>query len=1069
MSQRERSSRFSVYVPSPKVRLNMGPPIYKPEDGTAQFGYTGMSLQSDRHLFIDVNKVALYQSGSHSMWQVGGKWLQYSNANMVMASTASNTVAASAKVVIVAGAGHGQITALDHAQPHVTPRMVDYNNLDLHYRVEEVHNGIKQLMYGDDWQGAQQHPQADQLQEYEGYSDGGMLEALRSQFEDLGHSKLVAKSMLQPLEWEGNYVEMKNGFPPGGDSSVYPALKAFDPYPPAGFRNPGPAKIFGHFLQTVNFFHRFVDVLGKVGPALTDNFVIGRVQNLIAIWGHAQDGFQSALNVGDFARWDQSGGTTGLAFGDESGNVAARHTNAEAFGPSGATLVSRPEYYDLTGLSGDDLKLDVYDRKSGTKRVLTLSLADLPADPVELSIATGHQAVRVSVVDSSAVATFTLAGDTFAWDPTTGAPAPDGFDVDNGLFSRTDNSLFAASAGTNCSVTSVASGSISVDVDGATKTIDLAGLATAANRADFVAAALGSVAAASAGKVTITSAQLGEASKIWVPKTDTEADINAAKLWLGTSKRSNGIKAGSAAWLAAQFASLGMRFDAEAGAPEDNGSDVCTLTHKQTGEKAYIQVSGGPASRLFGEDPAIAQGKDGDWLKNLGDVRVLQYEIAKYPEDVRNMFRPVVEAFKDVMAVYDKIKAIIDELLSIAGLALGPPSSIGMFAGDGITLGTGGKLFAAADGITLIASPTGDPDERKFAMGPVEKWLVKAADWDPLKEYWKNRDAGHPFQVPKKDGHKSGGIRILSSADLFMATKTDLRLTALGTAAVEGAQVHVAAVVDARVASREGRLGLSGKWIAIGEEADDGKQKAAEWVRLNSKTKFEVKTLKAAQVMDNDVVHLGSRGAQAFEVKLDKPRLYISTKAGSEAAHLGTGDAAGLTAHGFKVEAAGDPIVAGKNQVEITAGATGIKVESGGVQVTGQFKVGPEFVVKSSGKLSPATVVASVLAQHPRGLQLPAEYAALMVEAKAIAAAVDTLMASLAAAEKARGAAFMPPARLAADELVNTLNESRTDMRADLADLDVERSRLIAEAQLYDVDDGALGRVEPDDSDVFFG
>ncbi|MCA9645303.1 MAG: hypothetical protein KC492_31645, partial [Myxococcales bacterium] len=286
MSERERSSRFSVYVPSPKVRLNMGLPIYKPEDGVGTFGYTGMSLQSDRHLFIDVNKVALYQSGSHSMWQVGGKWLQYSNANMVMACTASNTLAASAKVVIAAGAGHGQITALDHAQPHVTPRMVDYNNLDLHYRVEEAHNGVRELMYGkDDWKTARGDSQSDQLEAYKDGYGGGLLEDLRKQFEDLGHSPEEARACLQPLEWEGNYLEMKNGFPPGADSSVYPAFKAFDPYPAAGYRNPGPAKTFGYFLQTVNFFHRFVDVLGKVGPLITDNFIGSRIQNLLNVWG----------------------------------------------------------------------------------------------------------------------------------------------------------------------------------------------------------------------------------------------------------------------------------------------------------------------------------------------------------------------------------------------------------------------------------------------------------------------------------------------------------------------------------------------------------------------------------------------------------------------------------------------------------------------------------------------------------------------------------------------------------------------------------------------------------------
>jgi len=40
------STRFSIFVPSPKARINMGKP-----DLDAPFGYTGLSLQSDVHSF----------------------------------------------------------------------------------------------------------------------------------------------------------------------------------------------------------------------------------------------------------------------------------------------------------------------------------------------------------------------------------------------------------------------------------------------------------------------------------------------------------------------------------------------------------------------------------------------------------------------------------------------------------------------------------------------------------------------------------------------------------------------------------------------------------------------------------------------------------------------------------------------------------------------------------------------------------------------------------------------------------------------------------------------------------
>ncbi|MCA9633150.1 MAG: hypothetical protein KC766_36105 [Myxococcales bacterium] len=1073
MSERVRSSRFSVYVPNPKVRLNMGLPIYKPEDGAGTFGYTGMSLQSDRHLFIDVNKVALYQSGSHSMWQVGGKWLQYSNANMVMACTASNTLAASAKVVIAAGAGHGQITALDHAQPHVTPRMVDYNNLDLHYRVEEVHNGLKALMYGPNWQTSQKKSQTLQQTQFRDGYDGGLLEDFRQQFEDLGHGEQQARAMLQPLEWEGNYVEMKNGFPPGGDTSVFPAIKPFDPYPVAGFRNPGAAKTFGYFLQTVNFFHRFCDVLGKVGPAITDNFIGSRIQNLMAIWGNAQEGLNSAMNVGDFVRWDRSSGETGFSMADEAGNVAAR-PQAASFGSGGASLTSVPELYDLTGLSGDDAKIDVYDTKNGTKHTLTLTIDDTSAGSARLTPATDHAEVAVTVTTANSPASIQLGSETILYRDQGGGNfgwnEAQSFTRTGNHFKHNDGARFGVGTLSNCSVASVVSGTLKIEVDGTEKSIDLSTFANAADRASELASQIGSTAAASGNVVTLTSAIKGSGSTLKVPTDEGATEL--AKTWLGISSRieKHGTDKGTAAWLAGQLSSLGLKYSASAGSPEDLGSDVCTVTHNQSGSSAYLKITGGATSRLFGEDPAISEGKDEDFLKTFGDLRVLQFEIAKWPEDVRNLFRPVVEAFKDVMAVYDRIAGIIDEVLSLVGLKPGPPAVIGMFAGDGITLGTGGKLFAAGDGITLISSSAGDPDDRKFAMGPVEKWLLKAADWDPLQEYWKNRDAGHPFQVEKKLGHGSGGIRIVSGEDLFLASKQEMRLASLTDLRLDAPHMHFTSAADATLAVRDGGFTVHAKEITLGIEAKDAavKQEATEWLRLVTKEKVEIKSAKAAVVMDNDMIHLGGRGSQAFAGKLDKPRLKVSTKSGKESVAVGTGDMSGDVAYGLVVEADGNPFVMGKSELTLAAKTTGISLKSSGVEVTGQFKVGPEFVVKSSGKLSPQTVVASVLAQHPRALKLPAEYAAIMVQAKAQLVAITGVITNLELAEKSRRGAILPPARLAADKLIHMLQEQFMEMKAMLADLDGDRRRLIAEAQLYDLDDGALGRTEPDDTDVFY-
>ena len=95
----DREQRFEIFVPSPKARINMGKPNLTSND-EGPFGYTGLSLQSDVHLFIDANKHTLFQTGQNYCGQVGGKWLQYSNADMIMSSTASVNLSADKKIVI---------------------------------------------------------------------------------------------------------------------------------------------------------------------------------------------------------------------------------------------------------------------------------------------------------------------------------------------------------------------------------------------------------------------------------------------------------------------------------------------------------------------------------------------------------------------------------------------------------------------------------------------------------------------------------------------------------------------------------------------------------------------------------------------------------------------------------------------------------------------------------------------------------------------------------------------------------------------------------------------------------
>lgn len=138
----DTARRFEIFVPSPKARINMGS---RNATDTGPFGYSGLSLQSDVHLFIDANKHTLYQTGQNFCGQVGGKWWQFSNDPMFLSSTANMTVAADNKVIIASGAGQGQITALDHGE---NIRLVPYNELKLHYVVDTLQTGLFEFFHG---------------------------------------------------------------------------------------------------------------------------------------------------------------------------------------------------------------------------------------------------------------------------------------------------------------------------------------------------------------------------------------------------------------------------------------------------------------------------------------------------------------------------------------------------------------------------------------------------------------------------------------------------------------------------------------------------------------------------------------------------------------------------------------------------------------------------------------------------------------------------------------------------------------------------------------------------------
>ncbi len=138
-------TRYSIYVPKPLARINFGD--WQKRDGanfSPKFGYSGVSVQTDQNLFVDVVKTT-YMQMRGSFVAHASDWLQCSLKPMVLATADNATIGADGTATVVAGAGQAPTWTLDHGDALET---VPYINLQLHYRVEEVQNSLFEFFRG---------------------------------------------------------------------------------------------------------------------------------------------------------------------------------------------------------------------------------------------------------------------------------------------------------------------------------------------------------------------------------------------------------------------------------------------------------------------------------------------------------------------------------------------------------------------------------------------------------------------------------------------------------------------------------------------------------------------------------------------------------------------------------------------------------------------------------------------------------------------------------------------------------------------------------------------------------
>lgn len=461
------SQRFEIYVPSPKARINMGKPN---TSSTGPFGYTGLSLQSDVHLFIDANKHTLFQTGQNYCGQVGGQWLQYSNANMFLSSTASMNLSADKKIVIASGAGMGQITALDHG---TFPRVVPYNSLGLHYRVDAVDISLFEFFHGrhgrekgkvlpirligtplsgpdffDAKKSTEEATEADLKGGFTGIVarsvhelyphaaaasepnvtgakelakyDGDPVQLVN---EWLAHVESPAKSAERTIAGKAATSSLKYGFSP--------YLKRFDPYALVDTASlSGFGKALAKFRNFLARARRYADVAGKVGNLLTDNYLAKKainamdaVNSIAAATWHAYHFKQQGAALA-FWRGDDAGPGS---FADEAnsgwrGRLSPFQTKSDAdVSTAQASVRSQAGPWDLSARSSHGLRI-VSKNASGKNRtdVVTIDAASKPAAVKVSAIARAVTAAELEITaitidstfDTPAYVTFNLAGFT---------------------------------------------------------------------------------------------------------------------------------------------------------------------------------------------------------------------------------------------------------------------------------------------------------------------------------------------------------------------------------------------------------------------------------------------------------------------------------------------------------------------------------------------------------------------------------------------------------------------------------------------------------------------------------
>ncbi len=1082
-------SRFGIDVPKPGAFMNLGKPKQVADEPGKNFGYPGYSLKSKDHHFTTVSGVTVFQGSDDALWQVKGNWLQCAKGNMALTCLGNTTVAALRNVTVVAPSGMGPSARLDYGNKL---RSEAYNNLYIHYAVDDLHSGLKSLFYGDSWRSESRKGQATavarsrdinlatatalDVKEGADPAYGGLLGELWDKLGELGWTEAQRISVLEPFEWESDHWEMHGLCPVGFPGSAYPAVSRFDPYPNIPLNRSSlkgvPLNIYAAIYQLFNWARRFADVFRYILPAIEKfpvcKFVMGYLsafEKLALIVPSLADLFVedfASLPDDQVAEWNKWLDGMKKTFW-----VPKEDTKA--------TITSQTEPFDPNGIAVTNLYLEVADAKEDTL-VQTVRFGCIPAR-VTLTAHAGFRAVDITLVDPNQPASITVGGTTAVYAASSDVsttpewqdlPATSDFHwaPKGKRLKRWDGALFTVGQATNVTYSETTSDSVTVTIDGSPTNVSLqdvvneTGSTARATKLAELIDSTGRKASASGSSVTV-SGGIGKKGQVKVA-----GPLDAlARVGLTGEIEIRGADF-SATTVAAAITAVRGNYTATVEPSTGTDPKKVKVEHTTAGSDSYLKITGPFTERIFGKEIAESTGKSGSAMagktfqegyRGIVSTASMVLQIPKWPSRFSNLLRPLINRFIDVADRFDELEGAVRTAMKGMGADPLPKYNVGLFSGQGgmMTLGANGPLFGLGQAITFVAMPQGHRDGWKKIPG-LEHLLMDymlAASWKKKFKLTKALFANEAFKVkPAKPAHKGpAGFRVVSSQDICLLSKNHTRIASLKDITLDGASVQINASGKTEICSKESWMKVYGKYIVVGSREDDGPQKATERLALYSKDGITAATNKLMFSLWGDSCSLGKLDDQSLIGKVGKTTPYLELDAsGSGKVGLGIGDGA----NALEIEgtdklnlSSGTAKITGKTEVTLAGGSAGLKVAGSDVEVTGGFKVGTELIVKSIGVMAPTPMLKGL--EIPENVELKrqtlkAKHLALTTQAKVMLKALVLLRTAQSEAREA----FREDQSEASGKLVQQLRKARSEMAELYLGVQGQIDEVLAEAEL---------------------